>query len=148
MSHDHLTITFYKSCDRRSRSWSAIISPIISKLSIAFFYSKNYFENEVEDEIYRLFEFQEKERIFPKRMFEFQRKKEFFPKFLTKLARFWLKSDIFINEMIGDHFTITHRNYEPRSLTIMIAKSRKIWAIFTSWSWSDRKWSAITITSS
>ena len=79
-----------------------------------------------EDEIFRMFEFQEKERIFPKRMFEFQRKKEFSPKFLTKLARFWLKSDIFIKEMIGDHFTITHRNYEPRSLTIMIAKFRKI----------------------
>ena len=33
-----------------------------------------------EDEIFRMFEFQEKERIFPKRMFEFQRKKEFSPK--------------------------------------------------------------------
>ena len=61
-----------------------------------------------EGEIFRMFEFQEKERIFPKRMFEFQRKKEFPPKFLTKLARFWLKSDIFIKEMIGDHFMITH----------------------------------------
>ena len=49
--------------------------------------------------------------------------------------------------MIGDHFAITHRNYEPRSLTIMISKFRKIWATFTSWSWSDRKWSAIPIIS-
>ena len=79
-----------------------------------------------EDEIFRMFEFQDNERIFPIRMFEFQGKKEFFPKFLTKLARFWLKSNIFIKEMISDHFMITHRNYEPRSLTIMISKFRKI----------------------
>ena len=38
-----------------------------------------------EDEIFRMFEFQEKERIFPKKCLNFREKKEFSPKFLTKL---------------------------------------------------------------
>ena len=68
----------------------------------------------------------QKKNFFFKVLFEIKKKKNFFKKLLSKQAIFSPKSDIFIKEMIGDHFTITHKNYEPRSLTIMIAKFKKI----------------------
>ena len=40
-----------------------------------------------EDEIFRMSEFQEKERIFPKKMFEFQRKKRIFPKISDQIGQ-------------------------------------------------------------
>ena len=67
-----------------------------------------------------------KKTFFFKVLFEIKKKKNFFKKLLSKQARFSPKNDIFIKEMIGDHFTNTHKNYEPRSLTIMIAKFKKI----------------------
>ena len=73
-----------------------------------------------------MFELQKKIKEFSQNLILISEKKNFLQKLLTKLTRFWLKSVILIEKMIADHFTITHKKYEPRSLTIMIARFRKI----------------------
>ena len=73
------------------------------------------------------------------------KKQQIFFREIRILWNYFSKLVIFQRSVIADHFTITHKIYDLCSLTIMISKNWKNMIYNHSWSWSDWKWSAITI---